>query len=193
MNILYIHGFNSAFNSESDKVKELLKIGNVIPFTYDTFDSPSNILKFIKEKIADNDIDLLVGTSYGGYWAMLLCKHLGIPAVALNPCVEPHKVLKEFEGQCTNFVTQETRTFKLSNEKFESVSETNDFKYLLPLVGIELGDEVINAHESIDILKKHNLIVYEDGSHRFTNFSKFIKDHVIKYLYYVNTFDHINT
>ena len=103
MNILYIHGFKSQFKEQSDKVQALNKLGKVSGITLDytqTFDGIKNILhKFVLDK----DIDLVVGTSLGGYYSSIIGASAGIPFVAINPVVDPVLTLSKYIGDGFTF------------------------------------------------------------------------------------------
>ncbi|MEO1945163.1 MAG: YqiA/YcfP family alpha/beta fold hydrolase, partial [Candidatus Thioglobus sp.] len=47
-------------------------------------------------------IDLLVGTSMGGYMVAAIGDKLGVPFVAINPAIEPRESLKKTPGFAPN-------------------------------------------------------------------------------------------
>lgn len=92
-NILYVWGYNSS--PESHTVKYLQNgLGenyNVISDFYAQY-NPSDALFDINAIIADNHIDLVVGSSLGGYLTMQLTN---VPKVIINPCVHPEVELEK--------------------------------------------------------------------------------------------------
>lgn len=85
--IFYIWGYGSGPNSNTIKyLKNTLgKTYNVISDFYAQY-NPKEALFDIENIIKDNDVDLIVASSLGGYLAMQLT---GIPKVIINPCVRP--------------------------------------------------------------------------------------------------------
>lgn len=70
-------------------------------FAYDHTASPSLIMTHLKEKLQPfsdpgNDV-LLVGQSYGGYWANLMAREFGFKTVLINPAIQPDQTLKKYE------------------------------------------------------------------------------------------------
>jgi predicted esterase YcpF (UPF0227 family) len=85
--IVYLHGFNSAFNPDSDKVRALSKIDEVYPVSYNSFDSHTNILYDLLTKTRHLENPVFVGTSLGGFYAAALASSFGTPCVLINPLV----------------------------------------------------------------------------------------------------------
>ena len=81
---IYIHGFNSKGDPNSQKLKELEALGNVITVDYDSFSTFESIESQLSDEIlqiheSQNDyFTALVGTSLGGYWASVIGKKYGI-------------------------------------------------------------------------------------------------------------------
>jgi uncharacterized protein len=178
MNILYLHGFNSAFSPTNEKVVELSKIGRVIPFSYDSFDDPAHIELAIIQKIEDVDPGfdepwLLVGTSLGGYFALIVGQHLAFASVAINPTIDPRKrFLKLLDenpgGQFINYVTNKLGYLKQQYiTEYEKPSSAANAYNVRPLIILDLGDEVLDSRETIDFFDEHQTLVFNGGSHRF--------------------------
>lgn len=75
--ILYLHGFASSSNSA--KALEIQKLVNIKVVALDLDVEPSRALGQIKEQIhlyKDEKI-LLMGSSLGGYYALVLAKQIG--------------------------------------------------------------------------------------------------------------------
>ena len=96
-NILYIHGFASSPNSRTVRLLELaLSEYNIIApeVSSDVQDS----INYINKVINNKEIDLIIGTSLGGFYA-LSCNNIGIPVVVVNPAVNPTQDLRQFLGE----------------------------------------------------------------------------------------------
>lgn len=95
-NILWIHGF--AGKPDNDTVKEMRKRYPIYEFhsievDHHAIDSMEKINAFIQ----DHSIDLVAGTSLGGYYAM--CAEFDGPKLVVNPVTDPVRDLKQFLGQ----------------------------------------------------------------------------------------------
>ena len=168
LNILYLHGFGSRFDPESNKIKSLSKLGEITPFTYDYTQSPNKIIETIKTVIYRDKIDLIVGTSLGGWYAAECGAQLHIPFVALNPLVFP-KSLNKYIGPGIDHYGQE---FDL---KESVVKEYWDMRgegigYIL----VELDDDIIDPTSIDKITHNFELLRLYGGNHRFTSLEKCI-------------------
>ena len=86
MNILYIHGYNgSPFGSSYHHLKLYAAGHNLHSIDYNP-EQPELAIQSIKQYVADNQIDLIVGASLGGFLAMHI---FGIPRIVVNPCWNP--------------------------------------------------------------------------------------------------------
>jgi predicted esterase YcpF (UPF0227 family) len=164
MNILYLHGFGSKFDPTSNKIVQLKTITeNVFGVDIDWAKPPIDTISFIAQYIRENDIELIVGTSMGGWGAAVLGNMLGIPFVAINPAIEPNISLLKYVGESVDYYgNQYTLTKEIVEEYF-----------LMPFGGCGLilldnGDEVIDPATTIHKYSKEYLIViFEGGNHRF--------------------------
>ena len=86
MNIIYIHGYNgSPFGSSYHHLK-LYAVGhNLHSIDYNP-EQPELAIQSIKQYVADNQIDLIIGASLGGFLAMHI---FGVPRIVVNPCWNP--------------------------------------------------------------------------------------------------------
>lgn len=170
---IYLHGFNSAFDPEASKVKTLSSLGEVIGITYDTYSSYDEIFSYITSKVPTDRLDevTFVGTSLGGFWAAQLGKHYACPSVIINPCYDPGSMLRRYQGFITtNYHTAVTDV--LSSEVVDTYNskyiygQDKTYKYL-PLVLLDMGDEVIGSGGTALILKEFPMKRFEGGSHMF--------------------------
>ena len=88
MNVLYIHGYNGSpygtsytlFDSLIDKTSATLHTIDYDPA------QPLEAIKSIKRYVRDNNIDLIIGSSLGGFLTMHL---FGYSRIVINPCWDP--------------------------------------------------------------------------------------------------------
>ncbi len=189
---IYLHGFNSAYDPSAKKVQELSKIGDVIGITYDSFGTYQEIFEQISQEIYaqvhDRDKIVFVGTSLGGFWAAEMGRRIGVPSVIINPCHDPYAMLRKYVGEVqTNYQTAKTNI--LTNETVETypvfgiTGEDHTFAFL-PLVLLDMGDEVIDSAETFKILEGFPTLLWQGGSHRFDH----MEDSIGHIRNYVNGF-----
>ena len=183
--IIYLHGFNSAYNPQSDKVKELQTIGTVTGVSYNSYGSYDEIFRFLIDNIEYCDDLVLVGTSLGGFWAATIAAHLGCPSVVINPCHTPESMLARYVGIANaNYQTGQVNT--LTSDAVSSYARhkisTNAYP-LLPLVLLDMGDSVIDSSETATITQGYPMMQFEGGSHMFEHMSQSI-DRVAQYINY---------
>jgi|TARA_Y100000310_G_C20587990_1_gene766459 hypothetical protein len=111
MNILYLHGYKSS--SGCEKVKWLQGEGHHVVNPQINYDDKRCFLKlfeFMSTPISMfyyQKIDLIIGSSMGGYFAYELGKHFDIEVILFNPAFDSRPVEPEMEkpGQCDPLVT----------------------------------------------------------------------------------------
>lgn len=172
--IIYIHGFASIGNSYKGNLL-LNEFSNykVLSPTFSPYTKTA--VKQIDELIKTNKNVILVGTSLGGFYSDYFHTTKNIPAVIINPLVEPLGVEK-YVGENTNYYT---------NEKFDFTRES--FNYLLELKSIKESssgyrkyddlltvllaedDDLLEYKLAINEYNDNSIKLYPTGGHRFTN------------------------
>ena len=163
MNILYVHGFGSSFDPNSEKVQLLGTIGEIHGINIDWTDSPSDVLRSISEVILEKQIDLVVGTSMGGWAAANVGTEHGIPFVSINPAVNPSSSLLRHVGDGIDYLG---RTYSLSEKTVAEYEPLRTGGCGLVLLAID--DDVIDPRETINNYSNHyDCRIFETGGHRF--------------------------
>lgn len=184
---IYLHGFNSAYDSNLPKVQELSHIGNVIGITYNTFDTYENIHAYLVSSVPGTDEEFaFVGTSLGGYWAAEMGRYFAVPSVIINPCYDPRTMLMKYVGvPSTNYLTGEINTLTVESvESYPHPIQTEHETYFFsPLVLLDLGDETINSFQTIKTLSNFTIHEWVGGSHRF--------DHMKEALPYIHEYTNL--
>lgn len=170
MTSIYFHGFNSAPDPTSSKIKALKELGDVEFVQYNTFDTFDNIFKSLEAQIdelieTDKSLDfMLVGTSLGGFWASKMSAHTGLPAVLINPSTNPRQSLERYVGiEFENYVTGEFDTMKAHvPSTYSKAPKIGRFLILL-----DEGDDVFDANKTKDYFTRNSIISFSGGSHRF--------------------------
>lgn len=161
--IFYLHGFGSEYKPDSDKVNALRKIGYVTGSDIDYTQPACKVLDKLCDVLNEMRIDLLVGTSMGGWTAAVLSQMTGIPCVLINPATHPHLSLQRHIGDGTDYTG---RAFTLAKEVV-----TGYFAMPKPLNGIVLldeGDELFDYQATQQYVKSYMPVhCFTNGSHRF--------------------------
>lgn len=163
MNILYIHGFGSRFDPSSEKVLTLSQLGPVAGVDLDWSAPAQQNIDDISFAIAHESVDLLVGTSMGGWGAATVGALYGIPFVAINPAVSPQDVLRRRLGDGVDYDGQ---PYTLTEETLSTYKALSGEGYGLIL--LDEGDEVIPAYHTVAaLIEYHDINMFAGGSHRF--------------------------
>ena len=168
LRILYIHGFASRFDRASEKVIALSKLGDVVGVNVDYVLGPERVLAEI-DKVIKN-IDLVVGTSMGGWTAAVVGGLYKLPFVSINPAIMPNKSLKKYLGVGETFFGQ---PFTLLESVVDSYSPYAMAHHGLVL--LDLADEVIDATDTMAKLAPvMHIASFPGGNHRFSHMTESI-------------------
>ena len=193
-NIIYLHGFNSAFNPDNEKVLALSALGNVVGINYNSYDTYKNIYNHLSKELQNCDLDdtVIVGTSLGGFWAAEMAFKFSVPSVIVNPCYDPFNMLRKYNGLQTNYATGETVEFSDTIPQSYMHRKSYDSVYkILPLVLLDMGDEVIDSFETRRLFEGFPMVCYVDGSHRFDHMKSALEE-ITEYVNYSLFVDHMD-
>lgn len=171
MKILYVHGFGSHYDPNHEKIKMLESLGEVVGVDVDYCKGFTAVFEKVLDTVLAENVDLIVGTSMGGYMAAHVGAETGIPFVALNPAVEPSESLKKWEGNFTDFTGHSHYLDEVTVENYPDI-----IKEGCGLVIVETGDEVISAFHTSELLDEvFEVHVIKGGSHRFTHMEQAVE------------------
>ncbi|WP_335976387.1 YqiA/YcfP family alpha/beta fold hydrolase [Gaetbulibacter jejuensis] len=89
MNILYLHGLNGSLKPEKRNILEAY--GTVIAPSID-YQNNSNAISWLYDSYANKSIDVVIGSSMGGFAGFHLSKLMQIPALLFNPALAARSV-----------------------------------------------------------------------------------------------------
>lgn len=89
MYILYIHGLDSKLSPEKREI--LQKFGQVVSPDINYYENPDAIDSILQE-VEEEEIDLVIGSSIGGFAAYYVSSALGKPALLFNPALRERSV-----------------------------------------------------------------------------------------------------
>ena len=170
--ILYLHGFASCGEgNKSLLLKSHFGVENVI--APDLPPSPIDAIDTVQEILESTQIDILIGSSLGGYYATYLAEKHHMKAILLNPSTQPWETLAAYTGWQKRFCDEEVFEFKpvyLEQLKMLQTAPKNG-RYLLFL---QSGDEVLDYTKAQSIYNKHKVIDEYGGNHRFENLDEYL-------------------
>lgn len=152
MKVLNIHGYMG--NSDNSACLALKELGFDVISPYIDYDAENSekILNNLTSILSENKPDVIVGTSLGGFFALLLSIKSNIPVILVNPCLMPFVTLTKlgYNRNISEFI-----------KLFGNFSEINQNNVCAIIGG---NDEVISYH---DFTKKliSNHTVIPDGKH----------------------------
>lgn len=167
--ILFIHGFASCgLGQKSRLLIEHFGADQVLapdlPF------SPAAAVALLERLLEDQPVDLLVGSSLGGYYATWLQGRHDIPAVLINPAVHPWELLDDHLGPNTRWCDGAPFDFTLEHvAQLQALHRPRlrpDEKYLVLL---QRGDEVLDYRSAADHYRDFDVVIEQGGNHRFDN------------------------
>ncbi|TBV25667.1 MULTISPECIES: YqiA/YcfP family alpha/beta fold hydrolase [Meridianimaribacter] len=99
MNILYLHGLNGSLKPEKRNILEAY--GTVIAPSID-YQNNSNAISWLYDSYANKSIDVVIGSSMGGFTGFHLSKLMQIPALLFNPALASRSVVQQLPNTPSN-------------------------------------------------------------------------------------------
>lgn len=84
MNLLYLHGLESKLNDEKRAILE--NYASVIAPDLDYKSNP-NMIEFLYNTYKNQNLDVIIGSSLGGFTGYYLANLLGVPCMLYNPAL----------------------------------------------------------------------------------------------------------
>ncbi len=170
--ILYIHGFASCGNSNKTKLLRENFNGVLCP---DVPVDPDEAIAFLQKLIIANNVDLIIGSSLGGFYAAYFAEKFEIKTVLLNPSTQPFLTLAPYVGENTFFCSGETFEWKKEHiTKLWSYAIAKNSIKAPVLVIVQKGDEVLDYSKAADVYENYEVIIQEGGNHRFENLNEYL-------------------
>ena len=166
MNLLYIHGWGSRFDVNSDKIAELSKVYKVFGINIKYTDPLAKIQENLYDAMVSFEVDFLVGTSMGGYLAHMMGNRNSIPYVMINPVIDPAITLLKYVGSGLDHYGSPYELTEAQCKTFPAISESNFSGLLL----LDMDDDVIDANKTAQIFLNSEQVqtyTWKHGSHRF--------------------------
>jgi len=178
--IVYIHGFNSSSASVKAHLmhEALLRLnrGHEL-LAPDLPHLPGLAMQKLEQEITRHSARQIavIGSSLGGHYATWLAEKHDLPAVLVNPAVNPHLLLAPCLGLQKNLHSGEQYQFTQQHlselEQFNVSVITRSGRYLLL---VQTGDELLDYRQAVEKYRGARQVVIEGGDHGFRNFSDYV-------------------
>jgi len=175
--ILYIHGFKSTGNALKAQILKK-KFDNVFSPTMPI--SPKEAMLFLEKEMIENQYDLVIGSSLGGFLAMCLHKEFGVKVLLINPSLAPWESLKNQVGIHKRFEINET--FEWTEEYNEQLQTIDNHLKNNTILSEKLyfflssDDELLNHSKIPDLFPKATIKYFDNAGHQFTAFTRTIPE-----------------
>lgn len=154
--ILNIHGYKGSPNNSAYQALLANKYDVISEkVDYDKL-SPTQVYKYLYGLAKIHNVDAVVGTSLGGFFALILSTELNIPTITINPAILPGVYLPrlgyKYPGGVRDFLSLSAKLGDL------------DRRYLSTIVGTD--DEIIDTPEYTKaVLGNSRYIEVDKGRH----------------------------
>lgn len=117
----------------------------------------------------------LIGSSLGGYYATVLAERHGVPAVLLNPAVQPARELRQHLGHSTSYHGAEPFEFRaeyLAQLEAMQVARINRPERYFLLAAT--GDEVLDWREMVAFYAGAQQHIIQGSDHGISDFADYL-------------------
>lgn len=176
LHILYLHGFLSS--PQSTKARQTVEYCEqrsmadaiTVPLM---LDGPAATIEQLEAIVADLPTQKLglMGSSLGGYYATYLAEKFNLPAVLINPAVQPFELWEEHLGEHRNYYVDHIH--QVTREHIDELRAL----YCSPLrraenfmVLLQTGDEVLDYRLAAEKFANSRVEIQQGGDHSFQNF-----------------------
>lgn len=174
--ILFIHGFGSCGNGQkSAALKQYFGADTLLAPDLDT--DPKRAIHTLQQIRASEPVDLLIGSSLGGFFAVWLNRGLPLPTVLINPAMQPWETLAPFIGLNRHWCTGEA--FELTQEHLDTLrgmARTPDPTREQYLVLLALRDELLDYRDAAHRFAAFDVRLDETDDHRFRRLARYLDD-----------------
>ena len=174
--LLYLHGFLSAPNStKAQQTAAYLSTLSNWQFHCPALSSyPDVAAQQLHSLLRTLPLDNLglVGSSLGGFWAKYLAEHYDLPAVLINPAVNPGQLLAKYIGQpLQNYYSADSYTLTDQHATLLNQLDAGGIKHPENLwVWLQTGDETLDYRMAAAYYAACRVDIEEGGDHSFVGF-----------------------
>lgn len=117
----------------------------------------------------------IIGSSLGGFYATWLSQQLDLPAVLVNPAVNPHGLFRHYLGPNQHYYSGETHL--LEERHLEQLAQLATEVVTYPtnlLLLLQTGDETLDYRHAARLYRHCPGWLESGGNHRFTRFRELL-------------------
>ena len=174
--LIYCHGFGSSGQATKAQILKAHFSGKMVLAPNLPWE-PAEAIETIIENIRNarnNSRILLIGSSLGGFYALHLHQEYGVPAILLNPAIDPiGDTYPHDDNPCDTenssliaWCREFTSQIRALYHSPQTINPQNLFVFL------NRDDELLDYRKAADYFKVNNcqVTIFESGGHRFLNF-----------------------
>jgi uncharacterized protein len=181
--LLYLHGFRSS--PQSFKAQRMARAVAALPVPPRWWcpqlpPSPAQAMALIQQGTNDWPVARMavVGSSLGGFYAHVLARQIGCPAVLLNPAVHPARDLSGYIGEHPAWHDPDQRIHFDARfiDELRDLEATPARHNPPTLAVIAKGDEVLDWREMLAACGQDRVRLIEGGDHAISDFGTYLPE-----------------
>ena len=180
--VLYIYGYGSSPESSTCKwLKNNLPNTEVYCFKYEQSD-PENSIPYLCSLVEELDIDVVIGSSLGGWYAMHVASICSLPSILINPVTDSTlEQVVDYVSNHDSYIVQKLVKYSKEHPLFETNEHWTGYRwdncengYYSVLIWSDNDEVIINGNDISTELKDNFLTkcIVRNGKHQLTNEEK---------------------
>lgn len=173
--VLYIHGFASSGKATKARLTTKYFHGKCKVFTPSLPVEPNRAFQELEKIIHKHRSLNIIGSSLGGFYALLLSGKYNLKTVLINPALFPDRQLKEYVGVNTNYSTGEKfiweesylHQLKVLKQKYFNLYKPENIVLLL-----SCDDDLIDFKKTMKTLNCNTVVVMNNSGHEFSRYGE---------------------
>lgn len=172
MRVLNIHGYQGSFDNSAYIALQSIGCDIISPqLDYDSED-PEQIIEKLTDLARKNKTNVIVGTSFGGFFAAMVSADLHLPLILVNPCLMPflHLPRLGYKGDIQPYIKLFSKILLIDPENVscivgdsDEVIDTHDFAERLfgnsrfrKILGGKHSGSTLPLKEFFNVIVLHN-------------------------------------
>ena len=180
--VLYIYGYGSSPESSTCKwLKNNLPNTIVYSFGYVQTD-PENSIPYLCSLVEELDIDIVIGTSLGGWYPMHVASICSLPSMLINPVTDSTlEQVVDYVSNHDSHIVENLVKYSKEHPLFETKEHWTGYRwdnaengYYSVLIWSDNDEVIINSNDISTELKENFLTkcIVRNGKHQLTNEEK---------------------
>lgn len=177
--VLYIYGYGSSPESSTYKwLKDNLPNTKVYCYKYEQSD-PENSIPYLCSLVKELDIDIVIGSSLGGWYAMHVASICSLPNILINPVTDSTlEQVVDYVSNHDSHIVENLVKYSKEHPLFETNEHWTGYRwdnaengYYSVLIWSGNDEVIINSNDISTELKENFLTkcIVRNGKHQLTN------------------------